>query len=79
MNYFVLGYWLKDPFRVEPPSWHVVDYRTERYRLDDLLLMKDKDGSKSIWRSLSSTNLETSTRAVRLRSESGTTTNYYDL
>ena len=48
MNYFALGYWLKDPFRVEPPSWHVVDYRTERYRLDDLLLMKDKDGSKSI-------------------------------
>jgi len=35
------GYWLKDPSDSDSTLRHVVDYRTERYRLDDLLLIKD--------------------------------------
>ncbi len=37
----ITGYWLKDPSDSDSTLRHVVDYRTERYRLDDLLLIKD--------------------------------------
>ena len=30
------GYWLKEPKQSEPLAAMSVDYRTERYRLDDL-------------------------------------------
>ena len=33
----ILGYWLKDGVRMTSNEAHGVDYRTERYRLDDLL------------------------------------------
>lgn len=36
------GYWLKDPSRIQEPTGvpYGVDYRTERYRLEDLLKKK---------------------------------------
>ncbi|XP_046454873.1 uncharacterized protein LOC124202560 [Daphnia pulex] len=38
------GFWLKDPSRIEETtgSSYEVDYRTERYRLDDLLLLNKR-------------------------------------
>lgn len=38
------GFWLKDPSRIPESTGasYEVDYRTERYRLDDLLLTKGR-------------------------------------
>ena len=38
------GFWLKDPSRIEETTGtsYEVDYRTERYRLDDLLLLNKR-------------------------------------
>ena len=39
-----IGFWLKDPSRIEETTGtpYEVDYRTERYRLDDLLLLNKR-------------------------------------
>lgn len=41
---FFKGFWLKNPNKIEDSTGtpYEVDYRTERYRLDDLLLLNKK-------------------------------------
>ena len=44
MNWLT-GFWLKDPSRIPESTGasHEVNYRTERYRLDDLLATSRRD------------------------------------